>query len=337
MRSQRQEHSPTHEGRRWQRAARAVATSVLAALGLATVAGAFSASWWVLDLIANLRLHLTIALILLTVVFVALRSWRVTVVSAVVAGVNLAVALPVLVPLLFGTPAPSAPAAAPLEVTFFNTKFRADRNLTIAHLEARDDDVVVLALAVGSWVEDLRSSRLGLHIHTGPDTELGEDLELVTMTRDPDTEVIVHRLSEDPRDAVVEIVVDHDGGSIHMLAAHPVSPVTRDRAARRDAMLAWLTDQARDRDAPVVVIGDLNATTWSSPLRELVREADLTDSRVGHGLQPSWPVDIGLFGLTIDHVLHSEEITTLDRQRTPIPGSDHPMIHARLSRRADGS
>ena len=193
----------------------------------------------------------------------------------------------------------------------------------------------MLSLALGSWVEDLEASQLDLHVRTGPDTEPDLELELVTLTRDPDVEVVVHRLTDDPRDAVVEIVVERDGGPIHVLAAHPVSPATQERAARRDTVLTWIADQARDRDGPVVVMGDLNATTWSAPLRRLVREADLVDSRVGRGLQPSWPTGLGPFGLTIDHVLHSEELTTVERHRTPIAASDHPMIHARLARRAE--
>ena len=306
-----------------------VAVTLTVILGIMTLFGFLGAWWWFFDLFANLRLHLAVGLLLLTLVLAMVRSWRALTAAAIGVMLNVLVVAPVLVSTQFGTPASVDAGAETLDVTFFNTKFRADREATIAQLASREDDVVVLSLAVGDWVEHLEESRLDLHVRTGPDTDPDFELELVTLTRDPDVEVLVHRLTDDVRDAVVEIVVEHDGGPIHLLAAHPVSPVTRERAARRDVMLAWIADQARDRDGPVVVMGDLNATSWSAPLRTLVREADLVDSRVGHGLQPSWPTRFGPIGLTIDHVLHSPELTTVDRQLAPpIGSSDHRMVHA---------
>ena len=314
-----------------------VAVTLTVILVIMTLFGFLGAWWWFFDLFANLRLHLAVGLLLLTLVLAMVRSWRALTAAAIGVMLNVLVVAPVLVSTQFGTPASVDAGAETLDVTFFNTKFRADREETIAQLASRRDDVVVLSLALGSWVEDLEASQLDLHVRTGHETDPDFELELVTLTRDPDAEVIVHHLTDDARDAMVEIVVEHGGGPIHVLAAHPVSPATRERAARRDAMLAWIAEQARDREGPVVVMGDLNATRWSAPLRRLAREAELIDSRVGHGLQPSWPAELGPFGLTIDHVLHSEDLTTLERHRTTIAGSDHPMIHARLARRAEDS
>ena len=49
-------------------------------------------------------------------------------------------------------------------------------------------------------------------------------------------------------------------------------------------------------------------------------------------LQPSWPARFGPIGLPIDHVLHSPQLTTVDRQLAPpIGSSDHRMVHASIT------
>jgi endonuclease/exonuclease/phosphatase (EEP) superfamily protein YafD len=299
-----------------------------------TVFGFLGSWWWFFDLFANLRLHLALGLLLLTLVLAVARSWGALVAAAIGLLLNVLVVAPVLASTQFGAPAPADAGAETLDVTFFNTKFRADRVETIAQLASREDDVVVLSLALGDWVQELEASQLGLHVRTGPDTDPDLELELVTLTRDPDAEVIVHRPTDSPRDALVEVVVELDGGPIHVLAGHPMSPLTPERASQRDTMLVWIADWIQERDEPVVLMGDLNATSWSAPLRQLMAESDLVDSRVGHGLQPSWPARFGPIGLTIDHVLHSPELTTIDRQLgPPIDSSDHRMVHASITYR----
>ena len=310
----------------------AVAMTVI--LVITTLVGFLGAWWWVFDLFANLRLHLALGLLLLTLVLALVRSWRALVAAAVGVMLNLLVVAPVVVSTQFGTPAPADAGSETLDVTFFNTKFRADRQETMAQLASREDDVVVLSLALGDWVEDLEESQLDMHVRTGPDTIPGFKLELVTLTRDPDAEVIVHRPTDSPRDALVEVVVELEEGPVHVLAVHPMSPLTPERASQRDAMFAWIADWTHEQEEPVVVMGDLNATSWAVPFRRLVAESDLVDSRVGHGLQPSWPARLGPTGLTIDHVLHSPELTTVDRQLAPrVGGSDHRMVHATIAYR----
>jgi endonuclease/exonuclease/phosphatase (EEP) superfamily protein YafD len=302
-----------------------------------TLAGFLGPWWWVFDLAANLRLHVAVAMLMLIVVL-AIGGSRIALAAAAIgAMLNLAVAVPAVLATQFGTPEPADPAADGLDVTFFNTKFRADRTETIAELTARNDDVVVLALAGRGWVRDLQAAELDLHVHAGLHRDRDHPLELVVLTRDPAARVVVHRLTDDPRDALVELTVERDGGPIHVLAGHPTSPLTPDRAARRDAMLRWMTEWTRAQDEPVVVMGDLNATVWSAPFRRMLRDADLTDSRIGFGLQPSWPAKLGPVGITIDHVLHSDQLTTLDRRLVRVDGSDHAMVQATIARRPPGS
>jgi endonuclease/exonuclease/phosphatase (EEP) superfamily protein YafD len=289
------------------------------------------AHWWVAELLANLPIQHVLAFAVLLVAAAFLRTRWLLGLTLIGLVANLLIAAPVLLALQLGEPLPPAGGAPTLDVTFFNTKYFADDEATIEYLRERGDDVVVLALAMQPWRAYLEAADLDLHVRAGPGPTDGEDLEVVVLVRDPDAEVIVHRPTDDPRDAIVEVVVDLDGQPVHILASHPVSPLTADRAAQRDRTLAQLTVRATEPDAAVVVMGDLNATPWSPKLQAMVREAELIDSQVGFGHQPSYPAARGRLGIAIDHVLHSSELTTVARQLGPSFGSDHRMVHARLA------
>jgi endonuclease/exonuclease/phosphatase (EEP) superfamily protein YafD len=300
-------------------------------LATTAVAWTLGRRWWVAEVLANLPVQHTVAFAVLLVAAAALRQRWLLALSLVGLVANLAITAPLLLTLQRGEPLPPAEDATTLDVTFFNTKYFADREATIEYLRGRVDDVVVLALAMQPWGEDLEAADLDLHLRAGPGPTDGEDLELIALVRDPDAEVSVHRPTDDPRDAIVEVVVGLDGQPVHVLATHTVSPLTAVRAAQRERALERLAIRAAAQDAPVVVMGDLNATPWSPRLQELLVTADLVDSQVGFGLQPSYPAARGRLGIAIDHVLHSTELTTVARQLGPSFGSDHRMVHARLA------
>ncbi len=292
-----------------------------------TLAGFLGAAWWGFDLVANLRPQQAILLTLLVVVLLHAGSRLASAVAAIGAVVNLMLVAPLLV---VADPAAHASESATLDIVFLNVKIDlADRQAVMRHLHGRDDDLVILAAGTRSWVERLEDTDLGLHVVAGPGR--GRDLELIVLARDPDALTVVHQRTDDSRSALVEIITELDGEPVRVLATHAVSPLTPPRARQRDAHLAWVAAWAQEREEPVVVVGDLNATPWSSSFRALLEHGGLRDSQEAHGLQASWPARLGTFGLPIDHVLHSPELITVDRELGPSFGSEHRMVHARLS------
>ena len=309
-----------------QRRGTAALALVTVGLLLSSAVGFLGAWWWVFDLVANLRVQVTLLLALVALAALITRCWWV--VAGALAGV--AINLAIVAPLLFAGPEPPPAVGGHLDVTFFNTKIDADVDAVIAHLASRDDDVVVLTATNRAWFDRLEASSLPLHPVMG--SRLVPGLEIIVLARDPDTEVTVHSLSNQARDALVEVTLELDGSPVPVLGTHPVSPMTPLRAQRRDLVLEWIGLWPERRDAPVVVVGDLNATPWSAPFRAMLDRSGLMDSLRLHGPQPSWPVSLGPVGIPIDHVLHSPELTTVERELGPSFGSDHRMVHARISR-----
>lgn len=77
----------------------------------------------------------------------------------------------------------------------------------------------------------------------------------------------------------------------------------------------------------MLIIGDLNSTPWSPRFETLTRNGGLVNSQNGFGVQASWPSGIGFFGIPIDHALHGEELTTVERSLGPGYGSAHRSLY----------
>jgi endonuclease/exonuclease/phosphatase (EEP) superfamily protein YafD len=287
--------------------------------------------WWVAELLANLPIQHALLFAVLLVAAGLLRHRGLTGLAALGLLVNLAISAPVLIAIQRGDAGP-ATGAPTVDVTFFNAKYGTGSLQMIEYLRERDDDVVVLSLVSGGVADQIDMVAGGdLTVRAGPGRGRDGDLTMIALVRDPDATVTVHRPTDDPRDAVIEVTVDLDGQPVRVLATHPVSPLTPTRAAQRNRTLERIAAHALTGNEPIVVMGDLNATPWSPYLQELLATADLIDSQVGHGMQPSFPASRGWLGLAIDHVLHGPELRTVERQLGPAFGSDHRMLHARLT------
>ncbi len=132
----------------------------------------------------------------------------------------------------------------------------------------------------------------------------------------------------------VEATLDVGGERVNVLAIHPLSPTSKRRAELRDEYLREVSLWARGRDGPVVIVGDFNATPWSSSFRRLKSSAGLRNSMSGHGLQPTWPVGLGPLMIPIDHALHSPDLAVVERRTGPSLGSDHRPLVLTLARRS---
>ena len=296
---------------------------------LATLVGFLADRWWVFELVSNLRIQLTLGLVIVTMTLLVTRRW----VPAAFAGVATAVNLALVVPLLV-VQGPDVPAAGsdPVQITFFNTTHQANRAQVLEYLRDREEDIVVLAAVDRFWPEAVEVSGLGLEVVVGPHVD--DRLQVLVLAREPDAiRVTVHRQSDADQDHTVEIALELDGQQLDILSVHAISPRTPHRARQRDRTLEWATTWANSREGPTMVIGDLNVTPWSPRYTSLLDGTDLVDSQRDHGLGASWPAQLGWLGLPLDHVLHSPDLVTVDRELGPSFGSNHRMLHAEVALR----
>jgi endonuclease/exonuclease/phosphatase (EEP) superfamily protein YafD len=123
--------------------------------------------------------------------------------------------------------------------------------------------------------------------------------------------------------------IDIDGELVEVIATHPGPPVTKDYSNERDDHLLDMAEAARERTLPLIVLSDINASSWSWVFEEVIDISGLRDSRKGFGIQPSWPTykRMAPLRIPIDHCLVSDEIIVIDRRVGPDVGSDHfPVV-----------
>jgi len=114
---------------------------------------------------------------------------------------------------------------------------------------------------------------------------------------------------------------------VDIIATHPLPPVGAAYFDSRNEQFENINKYVRSVDGNVVIVGDLNVTSFSSNFSRITEGTKLRDSRLGFGLQPTWSAQIPFISVAIDHVLVSEEISVVDRRVGIDIGSDHfPII-----------
>lgn len=294
------------------------------AVALVSLASFFGRWVWWLDVLANFRAQYVVALVVLALSLMLTRFRRTGLVLLVVAVVNL---VPVL-PLYVGSPGDSDPAALSIRVMSFNLLSTNEGFAeVIDYVRAIDPDLVLLHEASRPWEVAIEASDLGYEvIRPRADNLIFGTLVLV---RGEEIEAVSYGFAEaQPRAVQISYRPRGWPSAIQILSTHPLAPTGKERADLRDAQLDFAADWAAEREGPRFVVGDLNATPWSWPFRNLVSKAGLKNSQAGFGLQPTFPATSNvLLRVPIDHLLHSDELVVRDRRLGPPLGSDHfPLV-----------
>ena len=300
------------------------ATTVSLVLVLLTTAGFLGGIWWGFDLAAHFRVQYA-ALLVPAVAVLAGLGWRRTTLPAVVA---LVVNLALIVPLYVERPA-QPDGSSTLQILSFNvTASNPERASVIAYLTASGADIIFLHESSTDWEDALSRSDLPYRMVSArePGSLFGT---LALVGEDVVANVIP---LGDFGQLSIEVIIELGGSEIKVLGTHPLSPVSPSRAAARDEQLRIVGEWAARQDVPVVVTGDFNASTWSRGFSLVTREAGLVNSQRGFGVQASWPTGYTLFGIPIDHLVHSPELTTVDRYLGESLGSDHFSLFVTVGR-----
>lgn len=117
-----------------------------------------------------------------------------------------------------------------------------------------------------------------------------------------------------------------DKKPIDIIATHPFPPMGKERFEIRNSHFKNLAKQRETFSEHLIVIGDLNTSSYSKHFKNLLVETNLRDSRNGLGILPTWPSTFGLLYTTIDHILVSKAIDIIHRGTGPNIGSDHLPI-----------
>mgnify|MGYP002777837524 CR=1 FL=1 len=307
---------------------RGLATLLLLGTGLMSLAAWLGPLDWRLDLLSHLRPHYALLLALALSLTAAQRRPR----AAALAGLLLLVELTQLAPFWLSGQAPAGPPA--LRLVHFNVLSSNPRkDEAVRWLSAAGADLVLVQEVDPAWADALARAPglVALDVVARAD-----NFGIAWLVRQDVQDRVVRTWREElvPGIPALAAELDVGGRRVAVLGVHTLPPVRADYAARRDAALAaaarWTADQRAAGRVPVV-LGDLNATPFSAPLRRLLADAGLVDSQRGFGLQASWPVGRPAPQLAIDHCLHDPALTTVARALGPDLGSDHLPLRVDLA------
>jgi endonuclease/exonuclease/phosphatase (EEP) superfamily protein YafD len=126
----------------------------------------------------------------------------------------------------------------------------------------------------------------------------------------------------------VEFKLGHD--RLTLLATHPLPPVGREYFDSRNSQLFALSNYAIQSKNELILIGDLNCSSFSNHFKILIKDANLIDTRNGFGILSTWPTWFSMMKTTLDHCLISEGLSVKSRSVGGFIGSDHLPIMVEL-------
>lgn len=119
----------------------------------------------------------------------------------------------------------------------------------------------------------------------------------------------------------IETDIWFDNQLTHIISSHTPSPISSSNLVRRNQHINDLKNHVAGIDSPTIIIGDLNTVPWDDNLIALKAAGNLRDSRKSY--TSTFPSYLGVAGVPIDYILHSEEIKCTNFQSINIEGSDH--------------
>ena len=193
-------------------------------------------------------------------------------------------------------------------------------------LLALDADLLVLSEVLPRHAPLMAALAAAYPYRALPGAEGGQGEAL--FSRLPLGETLRRRATESASLWIVEVALP--GGPATLLIGHPL-PATGGRLDGVHA--AWFAAAEQElaalpAGARALVIGDLNATPWSSRLASLLATGDLRWTGDGQG---TWPVNLPRWlSLPIDHILIPADFAVQAWETRALPGSDHRAVIALL-------
>ena len=286
----------------------------------ATLAGFIAGIWWPLELASHFRVQYCVVLLATGAILSVAGRLRWAGVAFLGAVVNLAV----IVPLYLGD-APQAVGGPSIRLVSANVH-RGNREYSklIELIRSSKADAVLLIEVNRTWLGRLAAlSDLFPHSVARPQED---NFGMALFSRFPLSPAVIETAA-DMDYPILIATPEVEGKSVTVIGAHPPPPISTDFVKMREQYVDVLAGYVSRQRGNVVVLGDLNTTSWSPLFEGFIRKTGLRDSRKGFGVQPTWPTWIPPLSIPIDHCLVSRGISVTSRCIGPRVGSDHyPLI-----------
>lgn len=207
----------------------------------------------------------------------------------------------------------------PLRVVSLNVlTSNADKQAVLDYLVAADADVIFLAEVDEAWLAALAplQSRYPHRLALARPDNFGVAL----LSGVPWSDARLLHLADADLPSI-EAKLQFQGRELLLVGTHTMPPMGGMSTRLRDRQLQALADHVQEAGLPALVVGDLNATPWSSGLRHATSRG-LGYRSLQAPWSPTWRAR-SVFAIPIDHALCTAPLVVLQRQVGPDVGSDH--------------
>lgn len=295
---------------------------------LLTVGSLLGRVYWILDILSHYHLQYTVVLTVLLLVLLLLKALRpLLLIPALALLVNLYLVVP-----FFWPPATTAHAASDssaLRVMAMNiSTSNAGYQQVVALIRERRPDLVFMSEVREDLLAVLRAELSDEYpfLHAEPSRMT---LGVAFLSRVPFERVETVMPGGRGRRYLHAQIVWQDQ-PVTIVGIHPLPPMRAGWAANRNSEIAMMGQLANDATQPFILLGDLNASPWSTPMRALMASTNLRYALQGHGIWPTWLLAGPILGAPLDYVLVSPAWEVSGYVEGGEIGSDHVPVQADL-------
>ncbi|MEM7502632.1 MAG: endonuclease/exonuclease/phosphatase family protein [Pseudomonadota bacterium] len=291
----------------------------VASLGVAaaTALSLADGGLWASDLVANLRLHLLIACLLLVGYWLLERRRAMAALMVMSLLVNAALTYRALMPLS----APTSDDGAVLRVATINVRQSNDDVERVQkYLVDQSVDIVIVQEISARWLEAL-SALENEYPYQLAEPRVGNFGIAMLSKRAPSHQAVRHFTAGGI--PYIEVTVPVGDVPVTIIGVHLSWPVMPGSFRARNAQILELSEREFDQSERLVLCGDLNLSIWSDWFDRLLAEGHFADVDPQVAVATTWPSFLPWGGLSIDHCLARPGVAVSAREVGPSIGSDH--------------
>ncbi|HRW10895.1 MAG TPA: endonuclease/exonuclease/phosphatase family protein [Caldilineaceae bacterium] len=300
--------------------------ALFSAFTLGSLLGQF---YWMLDILSHYHIQYTIVLTLLLLALLWLRYLRpLLLVPALALLVNLYLVVPFFLPPSSATAHAAADGSALRLMALNISTSNAGYEKVVTLIRARQPDLVFMSEVREDLLAVLRTELTAEYpyLHAEPSRMT---LGVAFLSRRPFLQVETVMPGGRGR-RYLRAVIDWQGQPVTVVGIHPLPPMRGAWAESRNSEIALMGEVANATAEPFVLLGDLNASPWSTPMRRLMASTDLRYAMQGYGVWPTWRLAGPLLAAPLDYVLVSPAWQVVDYVEGGDIGSDHVPVQADL-------
>jgi len=307
--------------------ATAVTLISLALIAIATI-GLGSFEWWICDLLANLRAHTVLTLLLILPLQLYFKQLLLTSVTATVVAINVVTSVDQW---SFVASEDSARATELVIISYNLGSENRDRSAASEFLNTMPADLIILQEYSFTWHEDLR--QLSEYYPYSVAEPRDDNFGIALLSRYPLVDSAVQKFSGSHIPFVRSTVLV-ENQKIAVIGLNLQWPMLPSLFSERNEQIKTIITISDTSVEQLVVCGDWNMSSWSGWYRHVMKSG-LHDGSYPIRLDPTWPAPLLWTGIPIDHCFASKDIEISTAQTGPSLGSDHRVIlvEIKLTRR----